>query len=93
MLTNRTKRQGFVRLISPQVEAIDQPVEFLAVERHCVGFKVARPFEALLLKAFVPEYEAILFPQQNLKLVTLAINEHIQRGLKRVQRQRLLHQQ
>jgi hypothetical protein len=74
----------------PQVKAIEQPVQLLAVQTHR-GRRTARPMEAVALQALLPQHETIALPIQDLHPVTPPVGEREQLLGQRIKQQRFLH--
>src|ERR1035437_711764 len=81
-----------MRLISPQIEALQQPFEFLHADRLRGRASIARPRKFLRFQSLVPQAKAIAVPVQRLDLVALAIDENVQGAAEWVQLQFLLNQ-
>ena len=59
------------------VESIKQAVQLLAREGHGVVTQL-RPMEAMLLESFVVKAKAIVFPEQYLNAIMIAVGKHIE---------------
>ena len=75
--------QLFVSLHQADVIAVQQPVDLLAAQRHEF---ITRPWPAEFLfgQALVVEHKTIVFPEQALDLVPLAVGEGIEAAVKGV---------
>ena len=83
--------QALMRAPAREVEAVEQPVQLLAAQRHRRAL-AARPVEALALQALHPQHEAAALPVQDLHPVATPVGEHEQLLAERVQRELVLHQ-
>src|SRR5690606_22278483 len=75
---HEARRQYLVRAVTPQVDAVEQPVQF--VDRQFDGFvtRIGFGLEALGFQSLEPQAEAIALPVENLDLAAGAIEEHEQ---------------
>lgn len=65
-----------MRPISPEVEAIQQPIQFLSRQDNGFVAGVGRCFEPFGFEAFEPKAKAVALPIQYLHSITLAIQEN-----------------
>src|ERR1700677_2056567 len=77
-LRKHREMQRFVRLHAPDIIAIKQQVQLLHAQRDHRISAWAWPVKLLALEAFVPENEAVPFPQQQLELVASSVDEREQ---------------
>src|SRR5690606_5968594 len=75
---HEARRQYLVRAVTPQVDAVEQPVQF--VDRQFDGFvtRIGFGLEALGFQSLEPQAEAIALPVENLDLAAGASEEHEQ---------------
>lgn len=65
-----------MRTVTPEVKAVEHPVEFLNSQDNRFVRHVGRRFEAFGLKALEPKAEAVSLPLQDLHAVTRLVEEN-----------------
>src|SRR5690606_38795891 len=72
------RRQYLVRAITPQVDAVEQPVQLIDRQLNGLVTGIGFGLEALGFQTLEPQAEAIALPVENLDLAAGAIEEHEQ---------------
>src|SRR5271170_19650 len=89
-----TAHLEFPMTAPPQIKASEQLLELLTADRHRLAFDVSREDEALSsFEPLAPQTQTIALPINDLDPVTLRIAKNVQRGLKDIPLQALLHDQ
>ena len=65
-----------MRAVAPEVETVEQPVQFLDCQDNRLVAGFGRCFESLGLQALEPKAEAVAFPIQNLHAVSGLVEEN-----------------
>jgi hypothetical protein len=75
---HEARRQYPVRPVTPQVDAVEQPVQLIDRQFDDLVAGIGLGLETLGFQSFEPETETVAFPVEDLDLATGAIEEHEQ---------------
>lgn len=79
------------RLYGPKIQTLQNEAQFPGTYFHDL-ISILRPFEAVLLKPFLPETKAVAVPIQNLEYGMAVVAEYKQMAGERIEAQGVLHQ-
>ena len=69
-------------LVTPQIEPIDEPVQFFTAQHNCGFTNTSWPLKSFLLQTLVPQAESVLFPVQDFDFIFATIDKDKQRRIK-----------